>query len=374
MGNMSEARKYQLALYLAKGVGDMFIRQLVSYCGSPEAVFKSKKSSILKIPGVGKKIADAISEPVLLDLAERELEKVEKKKIDFSFYTDKTFPDRLKVIRDAPSLLFYNGKTGLNFKRSVAIVGTRKATQYGKEITEDIVQQLGQYKPVIISGLAYGIDIAAHRAALRTGLETAAIVASGLDIVYPAAHKTTALEIVKQGVIVSENKLGTKPDAHFFPARNRIIAGLADLVIVVEAADRGGALITANIANSYNKDVIAVPGSIGESFSAGCNQLIRDNKAHIYTGISDIEMLTNWDQESQFGNSLCKNKKPDNLSLEEEKVFDLLQEVKDGIVFDDIAWKCQIQVNQLASMLLGMEFKGVISAMPGKKYKVKAGV
>lgn len=371
---MSEVKLYQLALSLAEGVGDLNARQLVSYCGSPDAVFKSSKTKLLKIPGIGQKVVNSILDKDLFTKAEEELENCEAAGIDFCFFTDKDFPKRLKVIRDAPSLLFYKGSCDLNFKRSVAIVGTRKATPYGQEVTATIVSELKKYDPVIISGLAYGIDVAAHRSALKHGLQTAAIVASGLDIVYPAAHRSVAREILDQGVMVSENKLGVLPDAHFFPARNRIIAGMADVVIVVEAASKGGALITANIANAYNKDVLAVPGDIGNPYSTGCNQLIRDNLAHIYTGVQDIEMMTNWDQALDgFDDSDVEDLNIEGLSEEEMSVIRLLTATKEGVLFDDIAWKCQLSVNQVASMLLGLEFKGLISTLPGKRYKMRVG-
>lgn len=366
---MAEEKLYQLALSLASGVGNMTIRQMISYCGSPENIFKSNKAALRKIPGVGSKAIEGIFNKDLLALAEKEQIKNDKSNVSFTFVTDQDYPERLKKLRDAPCLLYTQGVQSLNFGKSVAIVGTRQASPYGKEVTEHIVKALKPYDPVIISGLAYGIDIAAHRATLKEGMKTIAVVASGLDIIYPAAHRSTFREILDQGAVVTENKLGTKPDAHYFPARNRIIAGLADVLIVVEAGVKGGALITANLANDYHKDVLAVPGNLGNQYSAGCNNLIRDNKAHVYTGIEDIEMLTNWDQEVNAKER--QPLKPTNLSTNETLIYNLLYDQTEGLLFDDIAWQCQIKVNELASALLGLEFGGHVTTLPGKKYKLK---
>jgi DNA processing protein len=244
-----------LALHFIPGVGDHLIKQLISYCGSAEQVFRTPKGRLLKIPGIGQVTAESIISEKSFRHAEDELRKAEKEETEILFFTDKNYPQRLKGIVDAPSILYHKGNASLNHPKTVAIVGTRQATEYGKQIASRIVESLKPHDPLIVSGLAYGIDIQAHKQALKVGLPTLAVMGSGIDIIYPSAHSDTAKRIATQGGLLSENKFGTKPDAHNFPARNRIIAGLCDALIVVEAADKGGALITAEIANSYNKDV-----------------------------------------------------------------------------------------------------------------------
>ncbi|HRG11398.1 MAG TPA: DNA-processing protein DprA, partial [Cyclobacteriaceae bacterium] len=237
------------------GIGDFLLKQVVSYCGSAEQVFKTPKGKLLKIPGVGEVSAEAIKHGDTFKEAERELKKAEREEVEIILYTDKKYPLRLKSIEDAPALLYYKGNQNLNVPKTVGIVGTRQATEYGKEMVERICQELAPHNPLIISGLAYGIDIAAHKAALKNNLPTIGVMGSGMDVIYPAAHKETAKKMQNLGALITENRFGTKPDAHNFPARNRIIAGMCDALIVVEAAEKGGALITADIANSYNKDV-----------------------------------------------------------------------------------------------------------------------
>lgn len=283
-----------LALHLVPGVGDFLIKQLVSYCGSAEEVFKQSKGKLLKIPGIGDITADAIHQGKLRHKAEREFEKAARENTEILFFTDKAFPVRLRNIDDAPSMLYVKGNINLNQQKTVAIVGTRQATAYGKDQVERLVESLVPHQVLIVSGLAYGIDIHAHKLALQHGLQTVGVLGSGLDVIYPAAHLETARKMVNQGGLITENPFGTQPDAHNFPARNRIIAGLCDALIVVEAAQKGGALITAEIANSYNKDVFAVPGNLGHTFSEGCNKLIKIHKANLFTSVKDLEYIMNW--------------------------------------------------------------------------------
>src|SRR6185295_17331439 len=291
---MDSERLSFLALHLVPGIGDRLIKQLVSYCGSAENVFKTPKGKLLRIPGIGGVTAEAIRTENTLHEAEQELKKAEKEDVEILFYTDKKFPSRLKAIEDSPSLLYVKGNTNLNQAKIVAIVGTRQATAYGRGMVDRIVEGLVPHQALIISGLAYGIDIQAHKQALRQNLSTVGILGSGMDVIYPAAHKETARKMLDYGGLITENRFGTQPDAHHFPARNRIIAGLCDALIIVEAAEKGGALITAEIANSYNKDVFAVPGNIGQTFSEGCNKLIKINKAHLLASSKDVEYIMNW--------------------------------------------------------------------------------
>ena len=291
---MDQNRLSLLALHFIPGVGDYLVRQVVSYCGSAEMVFKTPKGKLLKIPGVGSVTAGAILNGKPFHKAEKELAKAEKESVEVLFFTDKKYPSRLKNIPDAPSILYAKGNIDFENPKAVGIVGTRQATSYGKERVESLVTELVPHGTLIISGLAYGIDIHAHKQALKHNLPTLGVMGSGMDIIYPASHKETALKMLDHGGIVTENSFGTKPDAHNFPQRNRIIAGLCDALVVVEAAAKGGALITAEIANSYNKDVFAFPGGIGETYSAGCNNLIKINKANLLTSVKDLEYIMNW--------------------------------------------------------------------------------
>ncbi|MFM9837729.1 MAG: DNA-processing protein DprA [Cyclobacteriaceae bacterium] len=366
---MDQERLSFLALHNTSGIGDYLLKQLVSYCGSAEQVFKTPKGKLLKIPGVGEVTAESIRTGKTFERAEKEIAKAEKSNTEILFYTDKKYPNRLKQIEDAPTLLYFQGNAHLNHSKTVAIVGTRKATSYGKEIVEQIVKELAPHQPLIISGLAYGIDIQAHKQALKNDLPTLGVMGSGMDVIYPSAHKDTANKMIEQGGLLTENSFGTKPDAHNFPARNRIIAGLCDALIVVEAAEKGGALITAEIANTYNKDVFAVPGSIGETYSEGCNKLIRTNKANLYSSIKDLEYIMNWSVE----NPETKKIKPTSIDLsqfepDELTVIKVLQEKNAPVMIDELTIKTSLSPSILASLLLTLEFKNVVKSLPGKMF------
>ncbi|MBL7832674.1 MAG: DNA-protecting protein DprA [Cyclobacteriaceae bacterium] len=365
---MDQNRLSLLALHFIDGVGDYVVKQVISYTGSAEKVFKTPKGKLMQIPGVGEVTADAILNGKPFARAEQELRKAEKDSVELVFYMDKKYPSRLKNIPDAPSILYLKGNIDFENPRSVAIVGTRQATAYGKERVEELVRDLAPHQPLIISGLAYGIDIHAHKQAVKFGLSTVGVMGSGMDRIYPAAHKDTARKMFEHGGLVTENTFGTKPDAHNFPQRNRIIAGLCDALLVIEAAEKGGALITAEIANSYNKDVFACPGSVGETYSAGCNNLIKSNKAHLLTSVKDIEYIMGWDAAKP-------QKKKVTVSLEgydehEQTVLKVMLDKKANVLIDELSWKSNLPVSQLASVLLGLEFKGVVKSMPGKQYSL----
>ncbi|SOD82750.1 DNA-processing protein DprA [Spirosoma fluviale] len=367
---MSTDTHHQIALTLVPGVGSILIRQLISYCGSAPDVFRSPLARLMKVPGVGEVTARAILKPGSLTEAEQVLSRLEKLGATALFYTDKAYPTRLKTLYDAPALLYFQGTGNLNAPRTIGLVGTRQATDYGRRITSEIVEAVAPLGVHVISGLAYGIDIAAHRASLTHNLPTIGVMASGLDVIYPNVHQRTAGEMLVQGGLLTESRPGTKPDAHLFPARNRIIAGLSDTVVVVEAAAKGGALITAEYANNYHREVFAVPGQLNQAFSAGCNKLIRENKAQIYTSPKDIIEAMNWDQSSA---SASRTKTapalPVSITEEESQILALLRQVTDLHV-DELSWKSQIPMGRLASLLLTLEFQGFIRSMPGKKYAV----
>ena len=367
---MSNEKIYQIALALIPGVGNILIKQLISYCGSAAAVFKSKKHHLSKIPGIGTVNASTICKAKTFEKAEEILKNAENKGIAVYFYTDKCYPKNLKQIYDAPAVVYVKGPADLNREKIVGIVGTRNATSYGKEITEKIISGLKKHNPLIVSGLAYGIDIHAHRQALKANIPTLGIMANGLDIIYPSHHKSTVNEMMaQQGGLLSEYATGIKPDPHNFPARNRIIAGISDVLIIVEAARQGGALITANIADSYNKDIFAVPGNITNQYSEGCNLLIRNHKANIFTQVGDLEKHMAWDMPAapKTGSDSWKNHEL-RCTDEELKIVQTIKQQKSGMLIDDISFKTQLPINRVANLLLQMEFKGIIKALPGKKF------
>ncbi|MFD2933965.1 DNA-processing protein DprA [Spirosoma flavum] len=365
---------HQIALTLVPGVGSILIRQLISYCGSATDVFRSPLARLMKVPGIGDVTARAILRSAVLAEAEQVVKQLEKLGATALFYTDKAYPARLKTLYDAPALLYFQGTGNLNTPRTIGVVGTRQATDYGRRITSEIIEAVAPYGISVISGLAYGIDIAAHRASLVNSLPTIGVMASGLDIIYPAVHQKTAGEMLAQGGLLTENRPGTKPDAHLFPARNRIIAGLSDAVIVIEAAAKGGALITAEYANNYHREVFAVPGQLNQAFSAGCNKLIRENKAQIYTSPKDIIEALNWDRPiNQAGEPVFQKNiapaLPVNITEEESQLLALLRQSVDFHI-DELSWKSQIPMGRLAALLLTLEFQGFVRSLPGKKYSV----
>ncbi|WP_019990393.1 DNA-processing protein DprA [Rudanella lutea] len=365
---------HSIALTLVPGVGDVLIRQLVSYCGSPEAVFTSPVAKLLRIPGIGEVTARAIRQPQVLLEAEGVMRQLEKLKVRALFYTDIDYPARLRGLYDAPALLYYSGAGDLNAPRTIGLVGTRQATDYGRRITDEIVQAMQPYGATVVSGLAYGIDIAAHRASLAHGLPTVAVMASGVDVIYPSQHQKTAHEMQLTGGLLTESRPGVKPDARLFPARNRIIAGLSDVVVVVEAAAKGGALITAEYANNYHREVLAVPGQLNQAFSLGCNKLIRENRAQIYTSPQDIIDAVRWSVEAASAGTTTGTRAtsaplPIDVTEEESQILALLRQHPDSHI-DDLSWRSTIPMGQLAALLLNLEFQGFVRSLPGKKYQL----
>ena len=370
---MKDEKLYRLALNFVPGIGCVHAKHLISYCGSAKAVFQASKGKLKNIPGIGLRVTEAFSDKdEYLRLAAEEYEKASKEQVNILHFTDKAYPDRLKRVMDAPAILYFKGNADLNDKKCVAIVGTREATEYGREAVEMIIDGLAGHNALIISGLAYGIDIHAHKTALKRNLPTIGVMASGINIIYPAVHRSTARRMEENGGLVTEYAFNEKPDAHCFPARNRIIAGMSDAVIVVEAARRGGALITAEIANSYHRDVFAVPGDFERSHSKGCNNLIRSHKAHILTEIADLEYVMNWDPADENKSPATESYDRSDFSDEETRIIDALihHSVNREALIDDLSWKSQIPVNRLASLLLTLEFKGVVKSLPGKKFKL----
>ncbi|MDX2301770.1 MAG: DNA-processing protein DprA [Microscillaceae bacterium] len=369
---MNTSPFFEVALSLIDRIGAVTAKQLISYCGSAEAVFKTAKSKLLRIPQIGMHTAQLIMDhqKEALEEAEKILQKAEKESVQILCFYQKDYPQRLKDIHDSPLILYYQGNTSLNPEKSVAIVGTRDASNYGKNITEELVADLQKHKVLIVSGLAYGIDIAAHRASLKNELPTVGVMASGIDIIYPSVHKNTAQQMLHAGGLLTESCFGTKPDAVRFPARNRIIAGLADAVVVVEAKEKGGALITAEIANGYHKDVFAIPGNINSKTSQGCNWLIKNHKANLISSVEDLIYMMNWDvQNDKPGRQQTLNFEKIDLDEPDRQIILCLQEKQnEGMRIDELSYKLQTPIAQIQARLMNLELLGLIQALPGKKF------
>lgn len=360
----------KIALTKIKGIGPKLSRSLITHYGCVDDIFNSSKKDLLAVPGVGPSAVDSILSKSYLREAEAELEFVQKHQIEVVWIGDHSYPRRLKHCEDAPILLYYKGNADLNPVRTVSIVGSRNSTHYGQRICEKLVEQLAVLDVQIISGLAYGIDVLAHRNSIKQQIPTIGVLGHGLDRIYPAAHREVASKMLDNGGLLTEFPSGTNPDRQNFPMRNRIIAGLADVTIVVEAAMKGGALITAEIANGYNRDVCAFPGSIEQEYSAGCNYLIKTNRAHLIRNAEDLCYLMNWDSkpvsvEKQL--SLI----PKNLSRDEQKVHAFLAEQElEQATIDQIADYCDWPQSKLAIILLEMELEGHLLSLPGKVFKL----
>jgi len=359
---------HQIALTLIPGVGSVNSRLLLNHFGNAEDVFKAKKSQLLSIPGIGEKTAQCILQHDFFVRAEKELEFVEKYKLKTFFYNSEDYPKRLKNCYDAPILLYYKGNAELNSTRIVSIVGTRNATPYGKELTDALIAELKKNNVLIVSGLAYGIDAMAHKVSLKYNIPTVGVVGHGLDRIYPAQHRELAEKMITNGGILTEFPSQTKPDRENFPKRNRIVAGLADATIIVEASLRGGALITAELANSYNRDVFSFPGNIKQEFSAGCNFLIKTNRANLITSAKDLEYILGWSSEAPKEEQKQLSLRI-NLSSDEKHVVDVLL-VKKQAGIDEISIETKLPQSKLAITILGLEMQGILITLPGKIYKL----
>ena len=367
---MSEVSlKHKIALGLIPRIGDINARKLVAHFGSVEAVFYEPYRNLIKVPGIGSGIAKYISDRSYLDTAEKEAEYITKNNIRSFFYLDNDYPFRLRQCDDSPVLFFFMGNCNLNAAKILSVVGTRNATSHGKEICDRIIGGLAAGHPdlIIVSGLAYGIDIASHKAAIANNLQTIGVLAHGFKTTYPAIHYSTAKAMIKNGGLVTDFLSDALPERNNFIKRNRIIAGISDATLVVESGIKGGALITADIANSYNRDVLAVPGRPGDQWSAGCNSLIRSNKAALAESSDDIEYFLNWEPE--------KSKPPVQRTLfselddTEKLIFELIS--KQGeLTIDTICRTLGMPVHKLSSQLLQMEFKGLVRCYPGNVYKI----
>ncbi|WP_114751337.1 DNA-processing protein DprA [Pleomorphovibrio marinus] len=360
---------YNVALSLIPKIGPGIFKNIISYSGSAKQFFEMSKGKAGKIPGIGPKLLSYhAAKQVYLKQAASLLEEAIKLGTQVVSFWDDAFPQRLKGLPDAPVILFTKGNVNLNPHRSIGIVGTRNATAYGRAVTSKIVEDLIPYQPTVVSGLAYGVDIEAHRAALNFGLPTLAVLGTPIDKIYPSLHKPIANQMLNDGGLVSEYRSDAPLNPSNFPQRNRIIAGMSDALIVVEAAKKGGALITAEIAYSYNREVFAVPGNLQSIYSEGCNNLIRSMKASIYMGPKELEESLSWHGKgnSQEATSPAKFDL-DSLEHSERGIVQVLLD-HGAMEIDRLSWETSLPISALAARLLNLEFQGIIKSLPGKKY------
>jgi DNA processing protein len=369
MPSTSDEKIYQIALSILPQIGVVNARRLIAHVGSAKQIFHSSLATLQKIPHIGPVLSQAVHASGILTAAQKIWESCQKEGIQVLFYTDSNFPNRLKHIYDAPLLVYWQGSTDLNSDQILAVVGTRKASEYGKQVCRTLIRDAAAQQVLFVSGLAYGIDICMHQTCLEFRVPNIAVLAGGFHWIYPPKHRRYVEKIKQHGGILSEHPLHQKPDARFFPLRNRIIAGMSDATLVVEAAERGGALITADYANNYHREVFAVPGNIQKIFSEGCNLLIQKHKANIFTSWKALCEELNWFKDSD---SIQRNKNLHwNRFTEEESALLALLHQKGELPLDEIAWNLQKNMSELALLVLNLEFQGVIKSLPGHRYVMK---
>lgn len=359
---------YQVALTLIPNIGPVQAKILLQHCEAEE-VFHAKKHFLEKIEGIGPAKAAAITSFKDFDKAEDEIKFIEKYKIKPLFLSDPGYPKRLLNCYDSPTLLFYKGEADLNASRMVAIIGTRTHTDYARQVTDKLVKELASHNITVVSGLAFGVDALAHKASVKNNIPTIGVLAHGLDQVYPAEHASLAKDMIKNGGgLLTEFRNKTKPDKHNFPSRNRIVAGMCDATIVVETNTKGGSMITAELANGYNKDVFAFPGKVSDSKSAGCNLLIKNNKASLLTEAQDLILAMGW-VDSRKTKARKQKELFIELTADEKTIISILKE-KDNIHIDEINLKSGINSSAVAAAILNLELQNVIVSLPGKLYRI----
>lgn len=364
---LNEELLYKVAVSLLPGTGDITAKRLIAHCGGAEAVFKEKKSKLLKISGIGTTFINKLKSADVLHIAEAEIVYADKNDIDILFYLDSNYPHRLKHCEDGPIILYAKGNTNFNMSKVVSVVGARRATVMGRKFCEKLIEDLAVHQVLIVSGLAYGIDICAHKAAISNSLQTIAILGHGLEQVYPKQHTSTVNKMCENGGIASSFPHGSTMLPINFADRNRIVAGLSDAVVVIESSAKGGSLITANIANSYNRDVFAVPGRPNDEMSIGCNRLIKSNQAALIESAKDLEYILGWEKNHQP--STVQTTLLVDLTAEEQMIVDILNE-RDIVGIDELSISADLPMSKTTTLLLELEFKGIVGSLPGKRYKI----
>ena len=366
----SEDLLYQLSLTLIPNIGPVQAKILLQHCNAEE-IFHAKKTFLEKIEGIGPVRAASIAAYKDFTQAEEEINFIEKYKIKTLFLTDKNYPQRLLNCYDSPTLLYYKGEADLNASKIIAIIGTRSHTDYAKQVTEKLIKDLAAQNVTIVSGLAFGVDSIAHKTAIKNNLPTIGVLGHGLDQIYPSEHSGLAKEMIKHGGgLLTEFRSKTKPDKHNFPTRNRIVAGMSDATIVIETGIKGGSMITAELANSYNKDVFAVPGKITDGKSAGCNYLIKNNKAILLTDAAELVQVMNWEDKAK-GKKEKRSQRELFIELTaDEKIIIAILNENDTASIDEINLKSGLSSSAVAAAILNLELQNVMVSLPGKLYRL----
>lgn len=360
-----------LRLQATPGIGPVSALKLIRHFGSAAAVFSESGRSLERVTGIGGKMARSLRDGKTRDLAEAERQRLQEGGLRCIPYGGPEYPHLLRQCADAPLLLFGRGNASLSQRRMISIVGTRSMTRHGRAQCERLIAGLAPFQPVVVSGLAYGVDICAHRAALTAGLETIACLAHGVEQVYPEGHARYLPGILEHGAVLSEFWLGTPPQPMHFVRRNRIIAGLSEATLVVESGGRGGSLITADLAFGYDREVFAVPGRPGDPFSQGCNALIRQHKAQLVESAAQLAEALNWEEEAGHrATQTDLQRDREGLETEERPVMAYLSEHGTSTL-DDIAIGCGRPVQEVVAQLFNLEMKGYVDSLPGKRYALK---
>ncbi|HKB45444.1 MAG TPA: DNA-processing protein DprA [Chitinophagaceae bacterium] len=360
---------YQLSLTLIPNIGPVQAKILLQHFEAAE-IFKTKKSSLEKIEGIGSVRASSIKEFNDFSKAEEEISFIEKYKIKPLFISNKDYPRRLLNCYDSPTLLYYRGTADLNAPKIISVIGTRNNSDYGKQATEKLIKELAAQNVLVVSGLAFGIDAIAHKSAIKNQLPTVGVLAHGLDQIYPSEHSGLAKDMIKHnGGLLTEFRSKSKPDKHNFPIRNRIVAGMSDAVIVIETGIKGGSMITAELANGYNKDVFAFPGRTSDVKSAGCNYLIKNNKAVLLTEAGELIDVMNWEEAKSKKEKKNQKEIFIELSKDEKLIIDILNE-KESVSIDEINLKSGLSSSSVAAAILNLELQNVVLSLPGKLYQL----
>tara|TARA_R110001599_G_scaffold156928_1_gene342918 strand:- start:13342 stop:14451 length:1110 start_codon:yes stop_codon:yes gene_type:complete len=359
-----------LRLQKTKAVGDILAKKLIIATGDVRQIFKEKPATLLKINGIGTHVVNQLFDNQYKNLAEKEVEYIQQNNIATSYFLDDDYPKNLQQCIDAPILFFKDGNINLENERIISIVGTRNMTSYGRDFCKELIKDLTTYNPIIVSGFAYGVDICAHKEAIKNKLQTIAVLAHGFEQIYPKTHKKYINQVNENGGFITEFWHDEDPLREHFLQRNRIVAGISQATIIIESAEKGGSLVTADIANSYSRDVFAVSGRTTDLYSKGCNRLIKDNKAALLTSAEDVAKMLNWDLDSKQKKSKTIQKQLFvELNTNEQKVYNYL--LKNGKqLLDIIAIECNLPVYKLAPLLLQLEMKGVVQPLPGKLFEV----
>ena len=357
-----------LRLQNIPNIGDVTAKKLIAHCGSPTAIFEDKPHHLLKIDGIGKVTLKGLHDAQYLEEAQQEIEFLSKENIEVSYFMDDTYPERLKHCLDGPILLFQRGNIDLKQQKIISVVGTRNVTSYGSSFAQQFIAELAPLNPIIVSGLAYGVDIKVQKAAMDHGLQTIACMAHGLNQIYPKAHAKYQSKIEANGGFMTEFWSSSQPNRENFLKRNRIIAGISEATIVIESAEKGGSLVTADLAHGYHREVFAVPGRATDKWSKGCNDLIKYQKAHLLTSAAELIYLLGWQIEEEKPEKTVQKKLFVELDETEQSIYSYLQ-LNGKQLLDTVALECKLPVFKVSSTLVQMEMKGVIRPLPGKLFE-----